>query len=442
VTGRIPINMLANVLSGIDPQVHRRFVHHHAELGWCEFATTTYVREHLQRVGVDRLVWGPDLFPSVDRLGVPSADVVDQARETAIEWGVPARDVDAMIASGTGVMAELRSERAGPTIVVRVDMDALPIVESEDPGHAPQTQHFASAARGVMHACGHDGHVAIGLAVTEALAALRTHLAGTIRFIFQPAEEGTRGGVAFVDAGWLDDVDHFISFHLSGLTNLRTGAFSPGVMELLSTIKFDVHLHGRAAHFASAPEKGRSALTAASAIALLAQSLPRRPATRSLINVGRLDAGTARNVVPEHGLLQMEVRAEADDLAWELFRRVERLITGVSAGLEVESEVVVVGRAPAANSDAELARRVASVGQAMGLARFDGLTMEASDDASAMMRRVQERHGKAVYAKVGTDLAGGNHTPTFDLDEASLPIGVELLVRSILGMLQTTGAEH
>lgn len=439
---RVPTNKLAEVLSGIDSQRHRRFVHRHAELGWCEFATTTYVREHLQRVGVDRLVWGPDLLRSGARLGIPARDVTDRARQHATDWGVPPGDIEVMIESTTGVVAELHSERSGPTVALRVDMDALPIAESEGAGHVPHALDFASAATGVMHACGHDGHVAIGLAVAEALAALRPSLAGTIRFIFQPAEEGTRGGVAFVDAGWLDDVDRFLSFHLSGLTGLHTGAFSPGVAELLSTVKFDVRLHGRAAHFASAPEKGRSALTAASAIALLAQGLPRRPGTRSLINVGRLDAGTARNVVPEHGLLQMEVRAETDELAEELFRRVERLIGGVSSGLEVESEVTVVGRAPAADSDADLAERLALVGGAMGLTRLDGLTMEASDDASAMMRHVQDRGGRAVYAKVGTDLAGGNHTPTFDLDEASLQIGVELLARSVLDLIRPTGSER
>jgi len=439
---RVPTKRLAEVLAGIDPQRHRRFVHRRAELGWCEFATTAYIREHLQRISVDRLVWGPDVLASVSRLGIPSAEVTDRARERAIAWGVPSGDVDAMIGSGTGVVAELRAERPGPTIAVRVDMDALPIAESEDGAHAPRALDFASAAPGVMHACGHDGHVAIGLGVAEALAAIRPQLAGTIRLLFQPAEEGTRGGVAFVDAGWLDDVDHFLSFHLSGLSGLHTGAFSPGVMELLSTIKLDVRLHGRAAHFASAPEEGRSALGAGSAIALLAQGLPRRPGTRSLINVGRLDAGTGRNIVPEHGLLQMEVRAETDELADELYRRVERLVSGVASGLEVDSEVTVVGRAPAADSDDELAEHAAAAGRAMGLTRIDGLTMEASDDASAMMRRVQERGGDAVYAKVGTDLADGNHTPTFDLDEAALPIGVELLVRSVLDVLGRPGSER
>jgi aminobenzoyl-glutamate utilization protein A len=235
-----------------------------------------------------------------------------------------------------------------------------------------------------------------------------------------------------VQAGWLRDAEVLLAFHLSGLSGLRTGAFSPGVAELLSTIKFDVSLHGRAAHYASAPERGRSALVAASAIALLSQTLPRRPGARALINVGRLEAGTARNVVPEHGELQMEVRAEADELATDLFERVSKLVRSLGEGLEVETMTTIVGRTPAADSDADLAAVVAGAGDAMGLRRLDGLTMEASDDASAMMRAVQEAGGRAIYAKVGTDLAGGNHTPTFDFDERSLPIAVELLVRSVL----------
>ncbi len=419
-------------------RLHRRALHRRAELGWCEFATTAYVRDRLHALGVDRLVWGRDLLKSVARLGLPRADVRERARRQAIAWGVPESDVAEMDEHGTGVAAEIGGANLahdGPIIGLRVDMDALPIVESDSAEHFPAREGFASEVAGVMHACGHDGHVALGLAVAEALVSVQDELPGTVRLLFQPAEEGTRGALAFVDADWLDDVDILFALHISGLSGLHTGAYSPGVDDLLATIKFDVVLHGRAAHYASAPEKGRSALAAASAIALLSQGLPRPPGTRALINVGRLDSGTARNVVPEHGQLEMEVRAETDEQAADLFAHVERLVSGVGMGLEVETGIQVVGRSPAAGSDKALASVVAAAGEKMALARFDGLTMEASDDAAAMMRRVQERGGRAVYLKVGSDLAGGNHTPTFDFDERCLPIGVELLTRSILASL-------
>jgi aminobenzoyl-glutamate utilization protein A len=437
---------LTQALGEIAAQVraHRRFIHRHPELGWCEFATTAYVRERLDQMQPDRLVWGADLLASAHRLGLPRSDVQEQARSLALDWGVPALDIDVMAGSSTGVAAEIVGKQPGPTVAVRVDMDALPIAESEGTDHYPRSSGFASEVPGVMHACGHDGHVAIGLGVAEVLASLRDRLRGRLRLLFQPAEEGTRGGVTFVDAGWLQDVDTLLTLHLSGLSGLETGAFSPGVAELLSTIKFDVSLRGRAAHYASAPEKGRSALVAASAIALLSQTLPRKPGARALINVGRLEAGTARNVVPEHGELQMEVRAESDELADDLFDRVGNLVRNLGAGLEVETSTTIVGRAPAAHSDASLVAIVSAAGSWMGLRQLDGLTMEASDDASAMMRRVQEQGGTAVYAKVGTDLAGGNHTPTFDFDERSLPIAVEVVVRSVLASmgvapLATTG---
>jgi aminobenzoyl-glutamate utilization protein A len=133
----------------------------------------------------------------------------------------------------------------------------------------------------------------------------------------------------------------------------------------------------------------------------------------------------------------MEVRAETDDLAEDLFRRVDQLVKGVGGGLDIGSEIHIVGRAPAADSDETLVQTLAAAGGAMQLTLLDGLTMEASDDASAMMRRVQQRGGRAVYAKVGTDLAGGNHTPAFDLDERSLPIAVELIVRSVVSGLSS-----
>lgn len=419
---------------------HRRRVHRLPELGWCEFHTTAYVRAELARIAPDRVAWAGELFKSTHRLGLPRASAVERARVAAVESGVPVADVDAMIVGGTGVIADIDGVSPGPTVAIRVDMDALPIAESENPEHFPTSAGFRSQVESVMHACGHDGHVAIGLGVAEILAGLREHLNGRVRVLFQPAEEGTRGGVAVVDVGWLDDVNVLLSLHLSGLSGLRTGAFSPGVAELLSTIKFDVSLHGRAAHYASAPDKGRSALIAASAIALLSQAIPRKPGNRALINVGRLEAGTARNVVPEHGELQMEVRAERDELADDLFERVDRLARGVGAGLDVEARTTVVGRAPAADSDGELAEIVSAAGAEMGLTRLDGLKMEASDDASAMMRRVQERGGRAVYAKVGTNLAGGNHTPSFDFDEMSLAIGVELIARSVLRCIAREGS--
>lgn len=430
---------LETAFSGIDARMrdHRRVIHRHPELGWCEFATTAYINEQLQRLDFDRVVWGSELLPSVTRLGVPRADVRDRAAALARDRGVPQSDIEVMAASGTGIAAEIVSGDPGPTIGVRVDIDALPIFESSGAEHLPTAFGFTSEVPGVMHACGHDGHVAIGLGVAEALSKLRDRISGKIRLLFQPAEEGTRGGVAFVDAGWLDDVDELLTFHISGLTGLRTGAYSPGVAELLSTIKFDISLHGRAAHYASAPQKGRSALMAASAIALLSQTLPRRPGARAMINVGRVEAGTARNVVPEHGELLLEVRAESDELASDLFERVDKLARNIGEGLEVETATTIVGRTPAADSDASLAAVLAQAGSLMNLDRLDGLTMEASDDASAMMRRVQERGGSAVYAKVGTDLAGGNHTPTFDFDERSLRIGAELLVRSVLACMDT-----
>lgn len=434
------IDGVTTLVDAVLPAVHehRRLIHRRAELGWCEFATTAYLRHQLAGMGVDRVVWGKALFAGVERLGVPSAAIQEPAAERATAWGVPSDETGAMIEGGTGVVAEIVGAFGGPLVGLRLDLDALPILESAEPHHRPAAQGFASEVPGVMHACGHDGHAAIGLGVAQVVCQLRGALHGRVRLLFQPAEEGTRGAAAFVDAGWLDDVEDFLSLHVSGLTGLRTGSFSPGVAQLLATTKFDVRFHGRSAHYASAPERGRSALMAASSVALLSQAIPRRPGARSLVNVGRLDAGVARNVVPENGELQMEVRAETDDEMEDLFTRVNQVVEGIGRGLDVETEVIVVGRSPAADSSADLAETVAAAGADAGLIRLDGLTMEASDDAAAMMRRVQDRGGSAVYMKVGTNLAGGNHTPSFDFDEDCLRGGVELVVRALLARLGGT----
>jgi aminobenzoyl-glutamate utilization protein A len=349
-------------------------------------------------------------------LGVPDLADLETGRRAAAARGVGTAELDAMGDGFTGLVATLDSGRPGPKIALRCDIDALPIVESASDSHPPAAQGFRSQNDGVMHACGHDGHAAIVIGVAGVLARLGAPFAGRISFIFQPAEEGTRGAQALVDAGWLDEVDLFLAIHNSGQSGLRTRSIAPGVYDILATRKFDVHFEGREAHFGMSPDKGRSALTAASAVTLLSHAIPRKPGTRSLINVGRLEAGTARNIVPGRALLLAEIRGERDELVDVLYTQMQALIQGIGTSFEVETAITTVGRSPAASSDesaVSLVREAAS--WFPHLTVTDIVPFEASDDAAAMMRRVQERGGVASYLKIGADLAGGNHTPQFDL---------------------------
>jgi aminobenzoyl-glutamate utilization protein A len=411
----------------------RRDLHQHPELGWCEFYTTVTLRRYLEAMGMDALVWGADLYREVERLGVPEQDALALAARRAAELGVSGEELEAMSGGQTGLVAIIEGRNPGPTIALRCDIDALPIMESAGLDHLPSSAGFRSQYPGIMHSCGHDGHAAIGIGVASLLDRFREELHGRVKLIFQPAEEGTRGAAALVEAGWLDDVDYFLGLHISGSSGLDTGSVAPGVYNMLATIKFDVYFRGRSAHFALAPHEGRNALTAACNVALMTHAIPRQPGTRSLINVGRIESGTARNVVPGEAKLLMEVRAEKDEVAAALMEQAERLIKGVGNSLEIETEIVKVGYSNAADSDLAMIEMVAKAsGERGGLEVFDVIPFEASDDAAVMMRYVQQSGGQATYMKIGAALASRNHTPEFDFDEDALPIAIDVITRTIL----------
>ncbi|MCW7773828.1 amidohydrolase, partial [Klebsiella pneumoniae] len=160
-----------------------------------------------------------------------------------------------------GVVATLDTGRPGPTLAFRVDMDALDLNEQHDDSHRPHRDHFASCNAGMMHACGHDGHTAIGLGLAHVLKQYAAQLNGVIKLIFQPAEEGTRGARAMVAAGVVDDVDYFTAIHIG--TGVPAGTVVCGGDNFMATTKFDVQFSGVAAHAGGKPEDGRNALLAA-----------------------------------------------------------------------------------------------------------------------------------------------------------------------------------
>lgn len=167
-------------------------------------------------------------------------------------------------------------------------MDALDLNEQHDDSHRPHRDHFASCNAGMMHACGHDGHTAIGLGLAHVLKQYAAQLNGVIKLIFQPAEEGTRGARAMVAAGVVDDVDYFTAIHIG--TGVPAGTVVCGGDNFMATTKFDVQFSGVAAHAGGKPEDGRNALLAAAQAALWPA---RHPAAqrRRLAGQRRGDAG-------------------------------------------------------------------------------------------------------------------------------------------------------
>ena len=162
----------------------------------------------------------------------------------------------------------------GPTIAMRFDIDALGVFEDEGMEHLPAYEGFCSVNDGVMHACGHDGHVSIGLGVAEILMNCREQLRGKVKLIFQPAEEGVRGAKSIVEHGHLDDVDYVIGNHMGDSAG---GDYQIGLTygSTLASTKMDIYFTGRAVHAGAIPEKGNNAMLSAATAVLNLQAIPR-----------------------------------------------------------------------------------------------------------------------------------------------------------------------
>jgi aminobenzoyl-glutamate utilization protein A len=292
----------------------------------------------------------------------------------------------------------------------------------------------------MMHACGHDGHTTIGLGLAHLLKQNEAQLSGTIKLIFQPAEEGTRGARAMVAAGALDGVDYFTAVHIG--TGVPDGTVICGSDNFMATTKFDVRFTGVAAHAGGKPEDGRNALLAAAQAAIGLHSIAPHSEGASRVNVGVMQAGTGRNVVPATALLKVETRGETEAINQYVFERAKSVINGATAMYGVRSEMRLMGAATSSSPSPawvdylrEQAYQVAGVKQAI-----DKVAAPAgSEDATLMMARVQQNGGLASYMVFGTTLSAGHHNEKFDFDEQVMLVAIETLARSALNFPWTRG---
>jgi aminobenzoyl-glutamate utilization protein A len=367
-------------------------------------------------------------------MGVPSQEILDECWQRASQEGGDPEFLEVVRDGFTGVVGVLRHGE-GPTVGLRFDMDALDLVESRDPGHRPAREGFVSVNAGVAHGCGHDGHTAIGLGVAEVLKKLEDELHGTVKLIFQPAEEGVRGARAMVGAGVVDDVDYLLGHHL--YSDWKLGELNPGRGGYLATTKFDAVLSGAPAHAAGRPQEGKNALLAAATAVLNLYAIPRHRDGVTRINVGRLVGGTGRNVIPAEAHLVLETRGASAELNDYMYRYAVRILEAAAAMHDCTLKIEAMGGARSAESDAALRDRVAEIARAMG-----GFTLRpaesggGSEDFTYMMARVQEQGGQATNMGIGADLGGwGHHTAQFDFDEKALKVAVRLLSTLTLDLM-------
>jgi aminobenzoyl-glutamate utilization protein A len=411
----------------------RRDLHRCPEAAWTEFRTASMVAAALSAAGYEVRL-GEDSVRREAMLGVPSGEELDAHMGRAVDQGGDPDLIERMRGGLTGVIGEL-SCGEGPVVALRFDMDANDLDEARDDGHRPWREGFASTNPGVMHACGHDGHVAVGVGVAELLAGLTDRFHGTVRLIFQPGEEGVRGAGPMVDAGALDGVDYLLGGHI-GFRAPQTGRLVCGVDGFLATTKFDVAFTGVAAHAGAAPEQGRNALLAAASAVLNLHAIPRHGQGASRISVGVLNAGQGRNVVPPNALLKAETRGETTAINDFMFERAREVVAGAARMYGVEFALSEVGRSVSGQSDPELAALVRRAAEAMDFFEpaeiIDAMDLRGSEDFALMLAEVQRRGGLGTYLMLGSDLAAGHHNAHFDFDERCLAPGVALFARCVL----------
>lgn len=402
----------------------RRDFHKYPERGWAEFRTTAVCAEVLGRLGWS--VRFADEFIEPSRVMGRDADAQAEKRR-ALEQGAPANTL-ARIGEYTGLCAELGE--GAPLTVLRFDIDCVETAESAEASHRPAALGFASVNAGLSHSCGHDGHAAVGLALAEMISENAKDLRGAVRLIFQPAEEGVRGGFAF--AGLARGADYFIAMHL-GL-GLPTGCVCGGTGGFLCSTKFDAEFTGEAAHAGGEPERGRNALLAAAQAALAIHSIAPHSGGVMRVNVGVLRAGEGRNVVPPHALMKIETRGENAEVASYAYERAVQSLKGAAQMYGAELSVKKQGETITAESDEKLARIVADEALSIpGVAKTELFRrMPGSDDACWLMRETQKNGGLATYVCIGADTAAGHHNGAFDFDEAALSIALEVLYRTVM----------
>lgn len=258
---------------------------------------------------------------------------------------------------------------------------------------------------------------------------LRSHLHGTIKLIFQPGEEGVKGARAIVAHGHLDDVDYFLGTHVAPTKGPDDGDVTPGTWGSLATSKYDAHFYGQAAHAGGFPEKGSSAIVAAANAVLNLTAIPRHSKGITRVNVGKIQGGTGRNVVPDYAMIQFEVRGDTTEINRYMDEQARQICEGAAKMAGCRCDMVLQGSAESQHSDEDFLEDIAGIVQRtlphLRVSSCKNAQNWGSEDISLMMNRVQEHGGKATYMRSMTDMASPQHTNTFDIDEKVLVDGIE-----------------
>ena len=367
----------------------RRDLHQHPELGFQEVRTAGIVAETLNRLGLE------------------------------VQTGV----------GKTGVIGVLEGSGDGPTVLVRADMDALPITEEN-------VVDYASKTPGVMHACGHDAHTTIALAVAELLSAQRDAIAGRVKFVFQPAEEIGRGAKAMIDDGALENPapDVAVGLHLWNEGPLGTLAITEGPF-MAGAGDFSIRVTGRGGHGA-APHETRDPIVAASAIVTALQTIVTRslpPVESAVISVTSFQAGTAFNIIPSHAELRGTIRMFRPEVRDTLVRRMREIAESVAGAFGCTAELEVHELTLPVVNDPAITQRLRALFERTHpeLRVVTGYQTMLAEDMSYFLDAVPGLYFFVGSSNAERNLVYPHHHPRFDFDEAVIPLAVELLATAV-----------
>ncbi len=368
----------------------RRDIHRHPELAFNETRTAGIIADRMEKLGLE------------------------------VQTGI----------AQTGVVATLRGSKPGKTVLYRADIDALPILEAVD-------AEYKSRTDGIMHACGHDAHVAIGLTVAEILAGQKNNFAGNVKFLFQPAEEIVGGARPMIEQGVMKGVDVTFGLHMGNDEPVGSIALHAGpAMANVDSIKLTVR--GKGGH-GSQPEKSIDSVMAACEIVNTLQTIVSReiaPKDTAVLSFGTIQGGFASNVIAPEVVLEGTVRSFLPEVREKMIRRIEEISAGLGKALRCEVKFEVVYSCPAVvNSDKWTDFIRQSAGQILGEDKvINADPIMGSDDMSLFLKEVP-----GCYFFVGSGKLDGtsflHHHPGFDIEEESLVVGTEVMTKAVLDYL-------
>ena len=385
---------LLEAARAIAPQIvaDRRAIHARPELAYEERETATLVARRLAELGIEH------------REGV----------------------------GGTGVIGLIEGGGQGRTVLLRADMDALPITEESEADYVSQNP-------GVMHACGHDGHTAMLLGAARLLQERRTEFAGAVKLMFQPAEEGGAGAVKMIDEGLLVNptVDAAFALHVGGT---ETGTLvARGGPLLAGANSFSITVTGKGGH-ASRPQHAVDPVVVAAQIVVALQTLVSRevePGVPAVITLGAFQAGTTFNVIPDRAYIKGTIRAYDADLMKDLERRIDEVASGVAEALRARAEVEIFMHYPPTINDEAMAELAGGAIRRLGCGVHPGMPIMAAEDFSFVLQKVP---GAMLMLGVKSPQWAAPkpvHTAQFDLDEAALPVGAAAYAAMALEFLNS-----